>query len=541
MRNLGVPVKLGVEVTPEFVLEQQPDAVIVATGSRPKACPVSGGDGPDVFNVWQVLGGEAQLGQKVLLIDYDGHHQATATAEFLAELGKTVHVVTSSLFVGSELGPSQDLYLSRQRLLQKGVTFTPDFAVMEIKHPETGPEVHGFNVYSNVWDTFTGYDSVVTAMGNDAADGLYFALKGKVPELHARGRLRGAAPRRHGHSRRLQRGQTGVSTGGDNVAGDGDLLLVLEPPGGESQTGAALLAQGGRLARRLGVALKAVTWNGGALGEAVDVNAVADALAANVRAADRGAMPPVAVLLADSDTARELAPLLAHRLGSGAVLGCSDVLVDETGGLIFSKPVYGGWLEQEVRAGTDQPPVVTLDLSGIDIPVPADAGTLSAEVLPVSTTVADVGAVSGAGASVRRLEMLPPDAKTVDLVHARRIVAAGMGTAGAGLLSAVYELADLLDGSVGGTRPVVDEGRLPKERLIGQTGRTVAPDLYVALGISGSPHHVAGVRKADKIVAVNRDPRAPIFQFSDVGYVADLERVLPALVTRIKEWRDAGR
>ncbi len=70
----------------------------------------------------------------MLLIDYDGHHQATATAEFLAELGKTVHVVTSSLFVGSELGPSQDLYLTRQRLLQKGVTFTPDFAVMEIKH-----------------------------------------------------------------------------------------------------------------------------------------------------------------------------------------------------------------------------------------------------------------------------------------------------------------------------------------------------------------------------------------------------------------------
>ena len=116
----------------------------------------------------------------MLLIDYDGHHQATATAEFLAELGKTVHVVTSSLFVGSDLGPSQDLYLTRQRLLQKGVTFTPDFAVMEIK----GTDVHGFNVYSNVWDTFTGYDSIVTAMGNDAYDGLYLALKGKVPELY---------------------------------------------------------------------------------------------------------------------------------------------------------------------------------------------------------------------------------------------------------------------------------------------------------------------------------------------------------------------
>lgn len=195
LARLKVPVKLGVQVTPELVQELAPDAVIVATGSRPKTSPVGGAGGnPAVWNVWQVLSGEAELGQKVLLIDYDGHHQATATAEFLAEMGKTVHVVTSSLFVGSELGPSQDLYLSRQRLMQKGVTFTPDFAVMEIKTGEGGPEVHGFNVYSNVWDSFSGWDSIVTAMGNDADDGLYFALKGKVPELLRAGDC--VAPRR---------------------------------------------------------------------------------------------------------------------------------------------------------------------------------------------------------------------------------------------------------------------------------------------------------------------------------------------------------
>jgi len=180
LEHLGVPVRLGVDVTPDVVAGLHPDAVIVATGSRPKSSPVTGGDGPDVFNVWQVLMGEADLGERVLLIDYDGHHQATATAELLAEHGKTVHVVTSSLFVGAELGPSQDLYLTRQRLLQKGVTFTPDFAVMEIK----GTELHGFNVYSNEWDVIGGYDSVVTAMGNDADDSLYFALKGTVKELY---------------------------------------------------------------------------------------------------------------------------------------------------------------------------------------------------------------------------------------------------------------------------------------------------------------------------------------------------------------------
>ncbi len=178
--RLGVPVVLGSEVTPELVATLGPDAVIVATGSRPKACPVAGADGPQVVNVWQVLNGEVEPGEHVALIDYDGHHQATATAETLADGGLRVHVVTSSLFVGSDLGPSQDLYLSRQRLLQRGVTFTTDFAVMEIK----GTEIHGFNVYSNEWDVLGPYDTVVTAMGNDAHDSLYFALKGKVPELY---------------------------------------------------------------------------------------------------------------------------------------------------------------------------------------------------------------------------------------------------------------------------------------------------------------------------------------------------------------------
>lgn len=180
LKRLNLRVVEGQSVTPEFVLEQDPDVVIVATGSVPKPCPVKGADGPRVFNVWQVLKGEADLGERILFIDYDGHHQATSTAEYLAELKKTVHIITPSLFVGAELGPTQDLYLTRQRLMQKGVTFTTDFAVMEIR----GTEVHGFNVYSNEWKVFEGYDTVVVAMGNQVEDSLYRALKGRVRELY---------------------------------------------------------------------------------------------------------------------------------------------------------------------------------------------------------------------------------------------------------------------------------------------------------------------------------------------------------------------
>jgi thioredoxin reductase len=178
--RLKVPVILGREVTSEFVLSQAPDAVIVATGSRPKANPVLGAHSSHLYNVWQVLKGEADIGEKVLFIDYDGHHQATATAEYLAQAGKKVHMVTSALFVGAELGPSQDLYQARQRLLQKGVKCTADCAVIEIR----GLEVHGVNVYSHQTMVFSGYDTIVTAMGNQADDSLYHALKGRVAELY---------------------------------------------------------------------------------------------------------------------------------------------------------------------------------------------------------------------------------------------------------------------------------------------------------------------------------------------------------------------
>ncbi len=180
LKLLPVEIVLNKEVTAEFVMEQKPDVVIIATGSVPKECPLPGTDGPHIFNVWQALLNEKDVGERVLFIDNDGHHQATATAELLANRGRKVHIVTSSPTIGSELGPPQDSYLSHQRLAQKGVTFTPDFAVVEIK----GLEVNGLNFYSNEWRTFSDYDSVVYALGNRAEDGLYKALKGGVKELY---------------------------------------------------------------------------------------------------------------------------------------------------------------------------------------------------------------------------------------------------------------------------------------------------------------------------------------------------------------------
>ncbi len=180
LKLLPVEIVLNKETDVDFVLKQSPDVVIVATGALPKPCTVYGGRGPDIFNVWQILTGEAKAGKKVLFIDNDGHHAAAATIEFLLDRGSKVHVVTNASTIGSELGPSQDAYLSHQRLAQKGVTFTPDFAVTEIQ----GTNVKGLNYYNNEWMTFEGNDTVVYAQGSNANDTLYKTLKGKVKQLY---------------------------------------------------------------------------------------------------------------------------------------------------------------------------------------------------------------------------------------------------------------------------------------------------------------------------------------------------------------------
>ena len=181
VNKLDIDLRLGVDADEEMILQEKPDAVVVATGSVPKEKPFPGEYSyPEVVNTQQILTGEVVPGDKVLLIDLDGHHQGTGTAEFLADLGKKVHVLVPSLFQGSALGPLQDLFLARQRLAKKGVTCTPDIAVLEIQ----GTLVKGLNVYSNEMIDFEGYDMVVLAAGNVADDRLYFALKGKVKELY---------------------------------------------------------------------------------------------------------------------------------------------------------------------------------------------------------------------------------------------------------------------------------------------------------------------------------------------------------------------
>ena len=169
------------QVTKDYVEQGQPDVVVIATGSVPCEKPVDGDYSPPfVINVRDVLEEKFPVGDRVLFVDENGGHHATATVELLADQGKKIDMVTSDLFIGIGLAPIGDLYLTRQRLLQKGVTFTTNVRVGKIQ----GNVVHARHIHTNESIEYKDYDTVILDMGDVADDSLYFQLKGKVNELY---------------------------------------------------------------------------------------------------------------------------------------------------------------------------------------------------------------------------------------------------------------------------------------------------------------------------------------------------------------------
>jgi NADPH-dependent 2,4-dienoyl-CoA reductase/sulfur reductase-like enzyme len=182
VEKAGVEVKLGVSVTAEMVIGMNPDAVVVATGSEPGIPPIPGADKDSVVTVWEVLNREREIGEKVLVIaGGEGHQPPVSIAEFLADQGKKVEVVSTLSVVGADIETNTFKFLYR-RLLPKGVVLTPFTGVKEIR----GGEVTLYNVYSKA-ERIVSVDTVVVATGSVPVNPLYPALKGKVKELHAVG------------------------------------------------------------------------------------------------------------------------------------------------------------------------------------------------------------------------------------------------------------------------------------------------------------------------------------------------------------------
>ena len=211
---------------------------------------------------------------------------------------------------------------------------------------------------------------------------------------------------------------------------------------------------------------------------------------------------------------KDLMPCVAALLGVAQV---SDVMAVE-GSHVFKRPIYAGNAIVTVEAPTDHAVVATVRTASW--PEAAAGGSA-----PVETTSVEA-ALPG---HTRYIGLAAGKSDRPDLQSARRVVSGGRGVGSADNFKIVYALADKLGAAVGASRAAVDAGYVPNELQVGQTGKIIAPELYVAVGISGAIQHLTGIKDAGTIVAINKDPEAPIFEIADIGLAGDLFKVLPEL------------
>ncbi|MBB6444511.1 electron transfer flavoprotein subunit alpha/FixB family protein [Bacillus benzoevorans] len=232
---------------------------------------------------------------------------------------------------------------------------------------------------------------------------------------------------------------------------------------------------------------------------------------------------PDAVLIGHTALGRDLAPRVAARLGFGLVSDCTDLEVngDE---VVFVRPIYAGKAFQKKRI-TDGILFATIRSNNIDKGVP-DAGH-TAETIEYKADIKDIRTVIK--------DIVKKTAGTIDLTEAKIIVSGGRGLKSAEGFNPIKELANALGAAVGASRGACDAGYCDYSMQVGQTGKVVTPDLYIACGISGAVQHLAGMSNSKIIVAINKDPEAPIFKVADYGIVGDLFEVVPMLTEEFKK------
>jgi electron transfer flavoprotein alpha subunit len=236
---------------------------------------------------------------------------------------------------------------------------------------------------------------------------------------------------------------------------------------------------------------------------------------------------PQRVLLPHTYQTRDFAPALAARLGRALV---TDVTAIRQSGdaATYVRPIFQGKLTAEVQATGPAPHLATSQIGAFR----ADAAARGAAAAPVRKASVAIDA-----AAIRQKPEAPfKEAKqAVDLSQAERIVAVGRGIKGQEHLKLVEQLAQALGAEIAASRPICDAGWLPMDRQIGSSGQTVAPKLYIALGISGAIQHLVGMKGSRTIVAINKDAEAPIFEIADYGIAGDLFEVVPALVAELNK------
>jgi electron transfer flavoprotein alpha subunit len=240
-----------------------------------------------------------------------------------------------------------------------------------------------------------------------------------------------------------------------------------------------------------------------------------------------GQEQPAAVFLAHTYQTRDFAPALAARLGRALITDVTAIRKQDAS-TVYVRPVFQGKLNADVTPEGPAPHLITIQIGAYR----ADALKRGAS----AAAIRNAGITVDASAIRQKPEAPFKEARqAVDLSQAERIVAIGRGIKGQEHLKLAEDLAKAMGAEIAASRPICDAGWLPMDRQIGSSGQTVAPKLYVALGISGAIQHLVGMKGSRTIVAINKDPEAPIFEIADFGIAGDLFDVVPAMIAELQK------
>ena len=239
------------------------------------------------------------------------------------------------------------------------------------------------------------------------------------------------------------------------------------------------------------------------------------------------AKKPEIVLYGATSIGRDLAPRVSARVHTGLTADCTKLEIDpETKLLLMTRPAFGGNIMATIVCKEFRPQMATVR-PGVMQALPTDKSrTGEVEVFQVDFTDADM--------NIKIREVINEKHAKVDITEAKVLVSGGRGIGSPEYFDVLKELADELDGLVTSSRANVDAGWIGRERQVGQTGKTVRPDLYMACGISGAIQHLAGMEDSEFIVAINKDAQAPIFDVADLGVVGDLHKIMPILIEKVR-------
>ncbi len=237
---------------------------------------------------------------------------------------------------------------------------------------------------------------------------------------------------------------------------------------------------------------------------------------------------PEIVLFGATSIGRDLAPKVSARVHTGLTADCTSLEIEEeTRNLLMTRPAFGGNIMATIICPDFRPQMSTVR-PGVMQKMNADPSR-KGEVIKF-----DAGLVE-ADRNVEILEYVKETKAKANIEEAGILISAGRGVGSKENIEPLYELSDTVGGLVSGSRAVIDSGWLDKDRQVGQTGKTVRPEVYFACGISGAIQHIAGMEESELIIAINKNPEAPIFEIADVGIVGDVAKVVPLVTELIKK------